>query len=223
MTLRTALPDPVGSLNAAFPPVRRFARAAVPGVRSTGPTVDDLLPLDRPSFAASCPPRASCAASHRISATSTPLADAVRPHDSVPLLGELRTLASCVSTTLVPYGNQTHRGPELPGHRPGLPGVPEVAHRRWPARAAPATRTGSSSRSSVPAAWRRSRSGNGLLGAATRPMQRRQPAAAEVGPAAPDRRAVREPGDPGSASRPPGAPPPQTRVEPERSRGCSRG
>jgi hypothetical protein len=37
----------LASLNRAFPPVRRLARDALPGVRSSGPTIDASLPLVR--------------------------------------------------------------------------------------------------------------------------------------------------------------------------------
>lgn len=43
-TLGAAIPA-FNSLNAAFPPLRQLARALLPGVRSTGPTVDASLPF----------------------------------------------------------------------------------------------------------------------------------------------------------------------------------
>jgi phospholipid/cholesterol/gamma-HCH transport system substrate-binding protein len=43
-TLSVAIPA-FNSLNAAFPPLRAFARAFLPGVRSSGPTIDASLPF----------------------------------------------------------------------------------------------------------------------------------------------------------------------------------
>ena len=42
--LAAAIPA-FNALNAAFPPLRRLARALIPGVKSTGPTVDASLPF----------------------------------------------------------------------------------------------------------------------------------------------------------------------------------
>jgi phospholipid/cholesterol/gamma-HCH transport system substrate-binding protein len=43
-TLGSAIPA-FNALNAAFPPLRRLARAFIPGVKSTGPTIDASLPF----------------------------------------------------------------------------------------------------------------------------------------------------------------------------------
>jgi ABC-type transporter Mla subunit MlaD len=43
-TLSVAIPA-FNSLNAAFPPLERFARAFIPGVKSSGPTIDASLPF----------------------------------------------------------------------------------------------------------------------------------------------------------------------------------
>ena len=110
VTLRTALPT-LSSLNAAFPPVRRFATAALPGVKSTGPTVDALLPFIK-QLRGLVQPSELRGLSADLRASTPPLASFART--SVPLLGELRTLASCVSSTLVPYGNQTLTDPNFP-------------------------------------------------------------------------------------------------------------
>ncbi len=103
VTLRAALPT-LSALNVAFPSVRSFARAALPGVKSTGPTVDVLLPLIKQLRGLVAPDELR-GLSQDLRAATPPLTRLATT--SVPLLGELRTLASCVTTTLVPWGNLT--------------------------------------------------------------------------------------------------------------------
>ena len=103
VTLRTALPT-LSSLNAAFPSVRSFSRAALPGIRSTGPTVDDVLPLVR-QLRGLVQPGELRGLSQDLRASTPPLASFSRT--AVPLLGELRSLASCTNEVLVPFGNDT--------------------------------------------------------------------------------------------------------------------
>ena len=128
VTLRTALPA-YRDLNAAFPNVRRFAAAARPGVRSTGPAVDALLPLLR-QLRGLVGRDELRGLSRDLRAATPSLARLAR--ESVPLLEQLRLTASCTNEVLVPWGDlevpdETHP-PSGPVHQefgksmPGLAG-----------------------------------------------------------------------------------------------------
>jgi phospholipid/cholesterol/gamma-HCH transport system substrate-binding protein len=110
ITLRTALPT-LAALNRSFPAVRAFAKAAVPGVRSTGPTVDVVLPLVK-QLRGLVGQDELRGLSQDLRAATPSLASLSTT--SVPLLGELRALGSCVSSTLVPFGDQTLTDPNFP-------------------------------------------------------------------------------------------------------------
>ncbi len=112
VTLRTALPT-LAALNRAFPSVRSFSRAALPGIRSTGPTVDATLPLVRQLRG--LVRNDELRGLSRDLRTATPgLASFAKT--SVPLLGELRTLASCTNEVLVPFGNDTLQDKAFPAN-----------------------------------------------------------------------------------------------------------
>jgi phospholipid/cholesterol/gamma-HCH transport system substrate-binding protein len=103
VTLREAMPT-LAALNAAFPNVRRLAVAARPGVRSTGPAADALIPLLRqlrPLVS-----EAELRGLARDLRASTP-ALARLTNESIPLLEQLRLAASCATNVLVPWGNDT--------------------------------------------------------------------------------------------------------------------
>jgi virulence factor Mce-like protein len=100
-TLRAAVPA-FRDLDAAFPDVRRFASAARPGIRSTGPTVAVALPLVRQLRGLVRPSELRGLTADLRGATPS-LAQVSRT--SVPLLGRARELASCTNEVLVPYGN----------------------------------------------------------------------------------------------------------------------
>jgi phospholipid/cholesterol/gamma-HCH transport system substrate-binding protein len=100
-TLQAALPA-LADLNAAFPAVRAFARAARPGVRSTGPTADALVPLVKQLRGLVSEDELRGLA--RDLRTATPDAAALS-RETVPLLEQIRPLASCTSNVLVPFGN----------------------------------------------------------------------------------------------------------------------
>jgi virulence factor Mce-like protein len=100
-TLRAALPA-LADLNAAFPSVRRFARAARPGVRSTGPTADALVPLVR-QLRGLVGERELRGLARDLRAATPDTAALSR--ETVPLLEQIRPLASCVTNVLVPFGN----------------------------------------------------------------------------------------------------------------------
>jgi virulence factor Mce-like protein len=99
-TLRQALPA-LADLNAAFPSVRRFARAARPGVRSTGPAARAVTPLaEQLRGLVGQDELRGLAADLR---AATP-ASAALARETVPLLEEIRPLASCTTNVLVPFG-----------------------------------------------------------------------------------------------------------------------
>lgn len=110
VTLRTALPT-LSALNGAFPSVRSFARAALPGIRSTGPAVDAALPLVR-QLRGLVGPGELRGLSQDLRKATPPLARLART--SVPLLGQLRELASCTNEVLVPFGNDTLQDKAFP-------------------------------------------------------------------------------------------------------------
>ncbi|MDQ3630153.1 MAG: MlaD family protein [Actinomycetota bacterium] len=103
VTLRTALPT-LSALNAAFPAVRSFSRAALPGVRSTGPAVDVALPLVR-ELRGLVGAGELRGLSQDLRTATPPLARFAQA--SVPVLEQLRELASCTNEVLVPFGNST--------------------------------------------------------------------------------------------------------------------
>ena len=208
VTLRTALPT-LSSLNAAFPPVRRFARAALPGVRSTGPAVDDLLPLIT-QLRGLVSADELRGVSKDLRSTTPPLARFSRT--SVPLLGELRTLASCVSTTMVPYGNQTLEDPNFPANGRVFEEFPKsLTGLAGESRGSDANGQffkvlGSGGLETVDL-------GNGLLGAATRPMQGVNPVPQKsVPPIRPDEPCENQ--ELPDLHSIPGAPPKQNSVDP---------
>ncbi|MBI5104119.1 MAG: hypothetical protein HZB46_03880, partial [Solirubrobacterales bacterium] len=100
-TERAAMPA-LAALNAAFPDVRRLARGARPGVRSTGPAARAMLPLVRELRGLARPAELrGLAADLR---TATPgLTQASTA--SVPLLEELRAMSSCATQVLIPFGD----------------------------------------------------------------------------------------------------------------------
>jgi phospholipid/cholesterol/gamma-HCH transport system substrate-binding protein len=100
-TLREAMPA-FADLNAAFPSVRRFARAARPGIRSTGPTARALVPLVE-QLRGLVGENELRGLARDLRTATPPLAALSR--DTVPLLEQVRPLAGCTSNVLVPFGN----------------------------------------------------------------------------------------------------------------------
>ena len=103
------------SLNAAFPPVRSLAVGALPSVRSSGPAIAALRPFVGQLRALSGRDELRGLTAELAGATPglTGLA-----RGSVPLLGELRPMASCLSGVLVPWGNDTVPDPNFPAAGP---------------------------------------------------------------------------------------------------------
>ena len=113
-TLAAASPA-FDALNAAFPPTRRFARAALPGVRSSGPTIAAVRPLvaQLRGLVSKAELRGLSADLRAAAPDLTSLADG-----SVPLLEELRPLASCTNEVTLPWSKQTVPDPNFPASGP---------------------------------------------------------------------------------------------------------
>ena len=114
VTLREAQPT-FALLNEAFPSVRRFAVAARPGIRSTGPAARALVPLVRQLRGLVGEPELRGLARDLRSAIP-PTARLAR--ETVPTLEQVRALAGCTSDTLVPFGNKTVPDPNFPASGP---------------------------------------------------------------------------------------------------------
>jgi phospholipid/cholesterol/gamma-HCH transport system substrate-binding protein len=103
-TLTAAIPA-FNALNAAFPPFRRLARTLIPGVKSTGPTVDASLPfitqlrlLVQPSEL------------RGLTADLRPTVPALArlTNASIPLFkNEVRPASSCVANVIMPWTHLT--------------------------------------------------------------------------------------------------------------------
>ncbi|HEV2820654.1 MAG TPA: MlaD family protein, partial [Solirubrobacteraceae bacterium] len=96
--LREAMPT-FDALNAALPSVSRFAEAARPGVRSTGPTARALLPLLRQLR--------GLVSEDELRGLSQDLREATPnlaalAQESVPMLEQLRLVGSCTTEVLAP-------------------------------------------------------------------------------------------------------------------------
>jgi len=109
-TLQVALPT-LASLNAAFPAVRRFAQDAVDPIVSIGPSARELTPLvaQLRGLVAGDELRGLAGDLRRATPPAARLA-----RGSVGLLAQLRALASCTDSVLVPYGNDTIQDKAFP-------------------------------------------------------------------------------------------------------------
>ena len=103
-TLGAAIPA-FNALNAAFPPLRAFARALVPGVKSTGPMVDASLP-----FVTQLNDLVQPAELRGLTADLRPTVPALAKltEDTIPLMkDEVRPAASCVANVIYPWSQLT--------------------------------------------------------------------------------------------------------------------
>lgn len=112
--LKEAMPT-FNALNAALPSVSRFADAARPGVRSTGPTARALLPLLRQLR--------GLVSEDELRGLSEDLREATPnlaalARESVPMLEQLRLVGSCSTNVLTPFGNSTVGDPNYPAKGP---------------------------------------------------------------------------------------------------------
>ena len=112
--LKEAMPT-FNALNAALPSVSRFAEAARPGVRSTGPTARALIPLLRQVR--------GLVSREELRGLSEDLRDATPElaalaQESVPMLEQLRLVGSCSTEVLAPFGNTSVGDPNFPANGP---------------------------------------------------------------------------------------------------------
>jgi virulence factor Mce-like protein len=102
--LSAAIPA-FNALNAAFPPLRQFARALIPGVKSTGPMVDASLPFVTQLNALVQPSEL-----RGLTADLKPTVPALAKLtlDTIPLMrNQVRPLSSCVANIVYPWSQMT--------------------------------------------------------------------------------------------------------------------
>ncbi|HET9101757.1 MAG TPA: MlaD family protein [Solirubrobacteraceae bacterium] len=103
-TLTAAIPA-FNALNSAFPPLRRLARALLPGVRSTGPTVDASLPFIT-QLRLLVQPSELRGLTHDLSPTVPALAKLTQ--ESIPLFkNQVRPASSCAAHVILPWTHLT--------------------------------------------------------------------------------------------------------------------
>jgi phospholipid/cholesterol/gamma-HCH transport system substrate-binding protein len=105
-TLRAARPA-FANLNAAFPPLRSFAREAIPGVRSLGPTVTAATPFAR-QLRQLASPRELGGLARDLRPTVPQLARLSR--SGAGLLEQGRALSSCFNHVVIPWSNDSVDG-----------------------------------------------------------------------------------------------------------------
>ena len=98
-------------LNAALPSLRSFARAALPAVKSSGPTIDASMPFVTQARRLVSKPELK-GLTHDLMITIPPLAKL--NHDSIPLLGQTRQLSSCTNNVLLPFATDSIPDPDFP-------------------------------------------------------------------------------------------------------------
>jgi phospholipid/cholesterol/gamma-HCH transport system substrate-binding protein len=109
-TLTAAIPA-FNALNAAFPPFERFAKAFVPGVRSTGPTVDASLPFIT-QLRLLVQPAELRGLTHDLRPTVPALAKLT--NESIPLFkNEVRPASSCAANVILPWTHLTIQDPHF--------------------------------------------------------------------------------------------------------------
>jgi phospholipid/cholesterol/gamma-HCH transport system substrate-binding protein len=92
------------NLNAAFPPLRAFAREALPGVRSTGPTLDAATPWVHQVRLLSSK-RELRGLTKDLRPTVPRLAKLSRR--TLPFLDQARALSSCFNEVVIPWSNDS--------------------------------------------------------------------------------------------------------------------
>ena len=102
-TLAAAGPA-LDALNASFPAVRRLAVRALPGVRSSGPAIAALRPFVAQARGLVSKDELRGLVNDLAGATPGLVGVAKQ---SVPLLGQLRPLASCIDTVILPWSRDT--------------------------------------------------------------------------------------------------------------------
>jgi virulence factor Mce-like protein len=99
-TLAAAMPA-FHALNAAFPPLRQLARTLLPGVESTGPTIEASLPFIH-QLRLLVQPNELQGLSKALQKTIPSLAHLT--HETIPLMkNEVRPASSCVANVIIPW------------------------------------------------------------------------------------------------------------------------
>jgi hypothetical protein len=103
----------LASLNNALPTVRVFSREALPGVRSSAPTLKEALPFIRQARLLVGPNELQGLAA-QLRRSIPNLAHFNRA--AIPLLSQARALSSCTNNVLVPFANTKIPNPDEPGN-----------------------------------------------------------------------------------------------------------
>jgi phospholipid/cholesterol/gamma-HCH transport system substrate-binding protein len=111
-TLKVGSPA-LASVNSALPSLRSFAVDALPGVRSSGPTLKAALPFIRQARA--LVGRTELRGAARQLTLQLPRLTRLNRR-FVPFLGQARALSSCTSNVLVPWAQSTIPNPDEPGN-----------------------------------------------------------------------------------------------------------
>jgi phospholipid/cholesterol/gamma-HCH transport system substrate-binding protein len=109
-TLKVGTPA-LQRLNGALPSLRSFARTALPGVKSSGPTIDASMPFVTQARRLVSQQELK-GLTQDLRVTIPPLAKL--NHDSIPLLEETRQLSACQNNVLVPFANSKIPDPDFP-------------------------------------------------------------------------------------------------------------
>ena len=113
-TLRAAQPA-LASLNRAFPPTRRLARDFLPGVRSSGPTIDASMPLVR-QLRRLVSRRELRGLVRDLRPTVPALARLNR--DTIPLQRRVREASSCQNEVILPWAYDKIQDAQFPATGP---------------------------------------------------------------------------------------------------------
>lgn len=105
----TAGPPALRALNSSLPSVSRFARDALPGVRSSGPTLDALIPFVSQLRALVQPSEL-----RGLVADLRPTIPALTRLNqrTVPILAENRALSACTNNVLIPFSESPIPNPD---------------------------------------------------------------------------------------------------------------
>jgi phospholipid/cholesterol/gamma-HCH transport system substrate-binding protein len=109
-TLQTAIPA-FNALNAAFPPLRAFARALIPGVKSAGPAIDASLPFIT-QLRLLVRPQELRGLTGDLSVTIPALANLTKT--TIPFMrDQVRPASSCVANVVYPWSQLTLNDPNF--------------------------------------------------------------------------------------------------------------
>jgi virulence factor Mce-like protein len=100
-------------LNGALPALRSFSRTALPGVKSSGPTIDASMPFVTQARKLVSQQELK-GLTQDLEVTIPPLAKL--NHDAIPLLDETRQLSACQNNVLLPFANSKIPDPDFPNN-----------------------------------------------------------------------------------------------------------